>query len=271
MEHLFSVWNNVAQQVRTARHILLLADFDGTLTPLVESPDAATLSPETRSTLQSLAHQRGLTLGIISGRALHDLKEKAGVSGIIYAGNHGLEIEGPGLRFVAPLAEEFRPILRLLHRVLSRGLDSIAGAKVEDKGLSLSVHYRQVEEGHAERVGSIFEQAVAAARAAGKVRTTRGKKVLEVRPPVSWDKGKAVDMLMERFGHAGYRRQALPIFLGDDVTDEDAFRSVKKYGGISVYVGDDGTQSAAQYNLRSPDEVHEFLERLLVQYRRRGR
>lgn len=250
--------------------MLLMSDYDGTLTPIVDSPEAATLSTRTREVLQSLANTRGLTVGIISGRALNDLKARVGVHGVVYAGNHGLEIEGPGLSFIAPLAEEVRPVLRLLHTMLSRGLAPVRGASVEDKGLTLTVHYRQVEDDQHERVGSIFEQFVSAARFAGKVRTTKGKKVLEVRPPIRWDKGKAVGMLMERFGKPGGGRKALPLFLGDDITDEDAFRVVEQHGGISVYVGEDNPKSAARYYLRSPDEVQEFLQGLLNLYRSQG-
>ena len=152
MEHLLSAWPKVIKQLRSASHILLLLDYDGTLTPIVERPELANLPEGMRQLLQALARQRRLTLGIISGRALADIKEKVGISGIIYAGNHGLEIEGPGISFVSPLAEEFKPILRLMHYVLSQALGAIKGVMVEDKGLTLSVHYRQVAEDKSEEV-----------------------------------------------------------------------------------------------------------------------
>jgi len=263
-----SAWDRVVRDVKTARRILLLTDYDGTLTPIVDRPEAATLPIQTREVLQSLARQRGLTVGIISGRALDDLKSMVRVHGVVYAGNHGLEIEGPGLSFIAPLADEFRPLLRLLHAVLSRGLAPVRGARVENKGLSLTVHYRQVEDDQHERVGSIFEQLVGAARSAGKVKTTRGKKVLEVRPPIQWDKGTAVGLLVERFGQDGARHKSLPVFLGDDVTDEDAFKVVEQHNGISIHVGEGDSKSVARYYLRSPHEVQQFLQRLLNAYRR---
>src|SRR3989304_8709686 len=147
--HVFSAWEDIAQRLKAARRVLMLSDYDGPLTPIAESPEKATIPEPTRELIRSLARQSRLTVGIISGRALGDLQTMVAVRGIVYAGNHGLEIEGPGWRFIAPLADEFRPVLRLLHRVLSRALSPVSGAVVEDKGLSLTVHYRQVGGGRA--------------------------------------------------------------------------------------------------------------------------
>ena len=263
MEHLFSVWRQIAQRLKAARHILLLSDYDGTLTPIVERPELANIPGETRGLLQALARQRRFTVGIISGRALGDLQARVGVRGLVYAGNHGLEIEGPGVRFVNPLAEELRPILRVLHQVLSRAVAPVRGTLVEDKGLTLSVHYRLVAEDKADEVKNIFERIVATARSLGKVRTTAGKKVYEVRPEVDWDKGKAIKLLMKRFGKGGRRSGLFPVYMGDDLTDEDGFRAIERYGdGLSIFVGGENTDSAASYCLRSPEEVQEFLRRL---------
>ena len=110
MEHLLSVWPRVTLQIRDARHILLLTDFDGTLTPIVERPELANLTENTRLVLEALARRYEFRVGVISGRALADLKDKVGIPGIIYAGNHGLEIEGPEITFVNPVAEEIKPI-----------------------------------------------------------------------------------------------------------------------------------------------------------------
>jgi len=264
LEHLLSAWPKVAEQLRSARHILLLTDYDGTLTPIVERPELANLPKSTRQLLQALARQRRFTLGVISGRALADLKAKVGIGNIIYAGNHGLEIEGPRIRFVNPLAEELRPILRIMHYVLSRALRGIRGVIVEDKGLSLSVHYRLVEEDKTEEVKNTFEHIAAGAQALEKVRITSGKKVYEVRPAVTWDKGKAIKLLMKRYGKGGRRSGLLPIYLGDDLTDEDAFRVIENYGvGLSVFVGKENQYSTAHYFLESPSEVAEFLSIIL--------
>ncbi len=262
MEHVFSAWQDISRRLKEARHILLLSDYDGTLTPIVERPELADLSEETRELLRALARQRRFTVGIISGRALRDLQARVGVRGIVYAGNHGLEIEGPGVSFVNPLAEEVKPILRVLHQVLSRALASVRGVLVEDKGLTLSVHYRLVEEDKAEEVWTIFERIMDAARSLGKVRATSGKKVLEVRPAIAWDKGRAIALLLEKCQRPFHKGKVLAVFLGDDLTDEDGFRVVEKGNGISIFVGEENPSSQARYFLKSPAEVQEFLARL---------
>ena len=264
MEHLLSVWPEVAQRLRDAGHILLLIDYDGTLTSIVDRPELANLPEDTRQLLQALARQPRFTLGVISGRALADLKNKVSVGGIIYAGNHGLEIEGSGVGFTNPLAEEIRPVIRTMCQLLGQALRTIKGAIVEDKGLTLSVHYRLVEEDKIEEVKSIFERIVSGAKASGEIRITSGKKVYEIRPAASWDKGKAIKLLMKRYGKGGRKSRLLPIYLGDDLTDEDAFKVIGKYGnGISVFVGDDKQDTVARYFLKSPAEVAKFLGLLL--------
>ena len=263
MEHLFSTWSSILRQLGKARHILLLSDYDGTLTPIVERPELALLPDDVRRLLERLVHQRHMRIGIVSGRALSDLKSRVGVEGLVYAGNHGLEIEGPGVAFVSPLAAELRPVLRVIHFVLSRALSTVRGVLVEDKGLSLSVHYRMVDPGRAQDVEDIVKKTVGPAQATGKVKLTSGKKVHEIRPAVDWNKGKAVKMLMKRYGKGGRQSGLVPIYLGDDVTDEDAFKVIETYGdGISVFVGQPNGQSAARYYLKSPKEVSRFLELL---------
>jgi len=262
LEHLLSAWSEVAEQLRSARHILLLLDYDGTLTPIVERPELASLPVGTGQLLEALAGKRCLTLAIISGRALADLKQKVGVNNIVYAGNHGLEIEGPQVSYVSPAAEESRPLLRQMYGELSQALGAIKGVLVEDKGLTLSVHYRQVAEGRSAEVRSIFERITGNAARSGKIGITWGKKVYEVRPAVAWDKGKVVKMLM------GQKRGTLPIYLGDDLSDEDGFKAIESYGGgISVFVGERDHPTSARYFLESPHEVAKFLGLLLEEAR----
>jgi len=238
----------------------------------VDRPEMANLAEDTRRSIRSLARQRRFTLGIISGRALVDLKDKVGISGIIYAGNHGLEIEGPGIRFVSPVAEELRPILRVMHYVLSRALSTIRGVLVENKGLSLSVHYRLADSHKSGEIEKIVRRVVGTAEASGKAKITPGKKVYEVRPAVNWDKGKAIKLLMKRYGKGGRRSGLMPIYLGDDLTDEDGFRVIEAYGnGISIFVGGPTFDSAAHYFLKSPGEVAIFLETLLGEARELSR
>jgi trehalose 6-phosphate phosphatase len=262
LEHILSAWPEVAEQLRGARHILLLLDYDGTLTPIAPTPELADLPEGTRRLLEALAGKGRLRLAVISGRALADLKQKVGISNIIYAGNHGLEIEGGGFSFVSPAAEEAKPLLRQIYGELSRALGAIKGVLVEDKGLTLSVHYRQMAEGSGAEVRSIFERVTGDAASSGKIEITWGKKVYEVRPAVAWDKGKVVEMLV------GKESGTLPVYLGDDLSDEDGFKAVENYGGgISVFVGEKDHDTSARYFLASPAEVAKFLSLLLEEAR----
>ncbi len=244
---------------------MFLSDFDGTLTPIVDRPESAFLANDITRLLQRLMHLPGLSVGIVSGRSLGDLKRRVGIPGLVYAGNHGLEIEGPGIDFVSPLALELRPVLSVIHLVLSRALASIRGAFVEDKGLSLSVHYRMVDPSQVQYVNQIVEKTVGPAEAIGKVRLAAGKMVHEIRPALDWNKGKAVRMLMKCYGKGGRRSGLVPIFLGDDLTDEDGFKMIEAYGdGVSIFVGPGGRHTAARYYLESSEEVSGLL-RLLAE------
>jgi trehalose 6-phosphate phosphatase len=270
LEHLLSVWPVILEKIQKARKVLFLSDFDGTLTPIVEKPELAVLSETTRSLLQALASQRHFTVGIISGRALPDLKERVNVEGAIYAGNHGFEIEGPGLKFVNPIVDEVKPFFRIMRQILNLTLGTIKGVLVEDKGITLSVHYRQVDEEKVRDIETIVERAINGPASHGLFKVTPGKKVYEVRPAVNWDKGKAVRLLMKRYGKGGWNSGLLPVYMGDDLTDEDAFQAIEKYGyGITVYVGQNYSNSLARYFLRSSDEVHVFLIELL-NYAKKG-
>lgn len=268
MEHLLSAWSEVAEQLGSARHVLLLLDYDGTLTPIAPRPELADLPEGVRQSLEALARQRRLTLAIISGRALVDIKEKVGISGIVYAGNHGLEIEGPQISFVSPLAEEFKPVLRRLHHQLSQALGAVKGALVEDKGLTLSVHYRQVADNKSQEVRDVFKRIADDAAVSGEIQVTSGKKVYEIRPAVAWDKGEVVKILMEKCGGGEQKGAPLPVYIGDDLTDEDAFKVIEGYGGgMSVFVGGGDSPTSARYFLQSPDEVARFLSLLLAETR----
>jgi trehalose 6-phosphate phosphatase len=259
MQHVFDVWEEVSVKIRLSRHFLLLLDYDGTLTPIVERPEIATLSANMKLILKSLSQKKTATLGIISGRALMDLRSRVGLQNVIYAGNHGLEIEGPGIRFLHPVAQEIKATLKVLHIVLGKALMPIDGAFVEDKGLTLSVHFRQVKDREKEReVRNVFEKIVGVARMVGRIRTTTGKKVYEIRPPVSWDKGQAIKMLIKEYG----KGIVMPLYAGDDLTDEDAFIALKDFPGISIYVGGDNPVSTAQYYLNTTSEVEELLIRI---------
>jgi trehalose 6-phosphate phosphatase len=262
MRYLFNEWKNMGRRIKSAEHVLLLSDYDGTLTTIVERPELAALSIETKNILKRLSRNRHYTIGIISGRALADLRRRVGVDGIIYAGNHGLEIEGLGSHFLEPLAEEMRPMLHILNTALSAALRGKKGVFVEDKGLTLSVHYRLAEKSELDKVDDAFTKITAPLNVTGQIKVTRGKKVYEIRPPVDWNKGRAIAWLMARLKQMKGKAGALPVYLGDDLTDEDAFKIVEQNKGISVFVGEEEVQTSAGYFLKSPHEVTELLRML---------
>jgi len=262
MQYIFDVWDKVARRLKSADHVLFLTDYDGTLTPIVDKPELAALPQGMRKLLRTLVKNRRYTVGIISGRALPDLKNKIGLDGIVYAGNHGLEIDGFGSNFLEPIAEEMIPFLSMLNQALLVTLRGIKGVFVEDKGLTLSVHYRMVDGSEEEKVRGAFERITSPLDVTGKIRVTHGKKVYEVRPPVDWDKGKAIAWLIAKFKESRRKGGVLPIYMGDDLTDEDGFEVIEKHNGISVLVGGDDSQSIARYFLKSPEEVMEFLKML---------
>lgn len=255
--------------IQAAKHILFLSDYDGTLTPIVEKPEFAILSVNNRAFLRELAACSGVTVGIISGRALNDLKEKVKVPGLIYAGNHGFEIEGPGWNFISPISEEIKPFYRVFRQVLSLTMGKIKGVLLEDKGFTISVHFRQVEEKNVNLVHQMVERVIQKPASRGLIKVTSGKKVYEVRPAVNWNKGKAIQLIMKKYGKGGRQSGLLPIYLGDDLTDEDGFQMIKKYGiGVTGYVGEPRSDYSAQFYLKSTEEVTQFMSKILEYYQR---
>ena len=263
MQHLFQSWEYCASAIRAADHVLLLSDYDGTLTPIVSRPEEAVLSPTVGEKLRALAEKPGFSVGIISGRALAEVKALVGIAGIYYAGNHGLEIEGPGLEFIHPMAEKARTELKELAQQLSARLGSIEGVLVEDKGFSLSIHYRLANKSGQKVAAEVFQQVTSPWLGDGKIRLTSGKKVWEVRPPIDWNKGKAVETIRQELKAVIASKQGQIIYLGDDSTDEDAFRAVNQLEGCSIFIGEENPLSAADYFLNSTSEVESFLARLL--------
>ena len=204
--------------------------------------------------MEKLRDLPGVYLAIISGRSLEDLREKVGVSGIIYVGNHGLEIENPDGRHKKILSSARTRELKRITQNLQNSLKEIPGILFEEKGPILSVHYRNVSQKFFAQIPQIVEEELQQWRDRWKMAS--GKMVLEIQPNVDFHKGKAVREILKTFPSLGL----LPIYLGDDQTDEDAFR-VLKGQGISVFIGPGTLPSEADFFLQNPDEVQEFLFR----------
>jgi len=244
--------NHLAPRIRSAGKVLLFTDFDGTLVPICDTPMEVQLPSEVRDLLASLAAHARVGVAVVSGRDLADLVPRVGVEGIAYAGNHGLEIIAPGLTYREPTATARAAELAGLMAELAEALADIRGAWVQDKVLTASVHYRQVAAEQVPTVLERIEQVIEPVRDRFVLRD--GKMVWEVRPAVDWHKGYAVHWLMEAL--AGGHADPLPIYLGDDHTDEDAFTALPE--GITVAVGD-APDTVARYAVTAPADVTAFL------------
>jgi trehalose 6-phosphate phosphatase len=237
------------------REPAVFLDYDGTLTPIVRRPEDAVLSEEMRHTVRRLAEH--CTVALISGRDLDDVRGLVGLAGVFYAGSHGFDIAGPqGDSLENRKGNEFLPVLDRAQHMLQGQLAEIPGARLERKRFSIAVHYREVEEARVKEV----EQAVD--RVAGRfsgLRRSGGKKIFELQPGIDWDKGKAVLWLLDALEIDG--AAALPLYIGDDITDEDAFRALQGRG-IGIVVEEGSKETAAQYVLQNPAEVQAFLQQL---------
>ena len=249
-----SALEHVHEIARSGDRLAVFLDYDGTLTPIVSRPEDAWLSESMRQTLRSLAAR--LPVAILSGRDLDDVRGRVHVDGIVYAGSHGFDIVGAGgLR--RELGAAYLPVLDAAEAELRGALDEIPGAQLERKHFSVAAHYRNVDESEASRV------AQAADAVAGKHRELRkinGKKVYELLPDIDWNKGKAVLWLLETLELE--RGNAVPIFIGDDRTDEDAFSALEKRG-IGILVSEQPQVTAASYWLKNSEEVEQFLRAVI--------
>ncbi len=250
-------WRRLQWQITRANDCVLLLDYDGTLTPIVRNPSAARLSKGMRDVLTRLAAQKKVTLGILSGRKLDQIRRLVRIPRILYGGNHGFELWIRGRKRVLARANRFLPLMRRLGKELSRRLDGFAGVRVEDKGITLSVHYRRCSAADTTRVLAVCRQLTGPWETKRRIRVTRGKKVYEIRPAIAWDKGKAVESFLKQLPHPAGNR--LVIYIGDDTTDEDAFIAVRKRGGWAIRVGGSREKTKASYRLAGVTETRRFL------------
>jgi trehalose 6-phosphate phosphatase len=249
----------------TARRPAVFFDFDGTLSDIVDDPDAARPVPGAVEALQKLAAH--CPVAVLSGRDLADVTARLGLPGIWYAGSHGFELTAPdGTHHQNDAAAAAIPVLEQAAAELRERLGSIPGVMVEHKRFGVAVHYRNAAR---DRVGEV----AAAVRAAGRrdgLRVTTGREVIELRPDLDWDKGKTLRWVIDHLRDAGAEAgpgPLVPIYLGDDITDEDAFDAVRQDGvPILVRHNEDGDRTtAALFALDSPARVSEFTERLARQ------
>jgi trehalose 6-phosphate phosphatase len=238
------------------RPMALFLDFDGTLVPIARRPDLAVLDPPGKRLIQSLS--RRVPTVIISGRSMEDVRARVGVAGVSYVGNHGLEIEGNNLKYKLIGLTEIIKLIEKIDIKLEKAFGSIPGLIIENKTCTLSVHYRLVRGANRNKAARIFTRTLAEFRNDGRVRITRGKAVWEVRPPLLWDKGRAVGWILKQAEF----QDRWPLYIGDDRTDQDALKAVKR-AGLGIWVGSAAGKGAARFALENPRSVGHFLRWML--------
>lgn len=258
MKYLFDDKDGIIREVRSKDHRAFFLDYDGTLTPIVRDPQKAFLSPKYKEVIASLLGDKKNFVCIISGRAIEQLEGFIDLKGIVLAGNHGMEIAGPDISYVNDGALRTKPLLREIVEMLKWKLRDFEGVLVEDKGLTVSVHYRMVPIKRRPSLKRLFHREMEKFFASNTIIVTRGKKVLEIRPNVVWNKGDAVRWILGHLSDRPLREKPYPVYLGDDHTDEDAFKALQGLG-LTVLVSPRNVASEAVYFIKSVEEVYQFL------------
>jgi trehalose 6-phosphate phosphatase len=240
----------VDRRIQAAGGVALFLDFDGTLAPIVEDPSDAQLFEGVRDALLRIARRNSIVTTVISGRAVEDVYLRIRLGGVIYAGNHGHEIFGRDLRFIEPDSDARRDPLRRLTEEVGSKLRHVAGVLVEDKGLTISIHFRHVAENDRPAIEEALRPCVAEAGALFRLNT--GRKAFDILPRTGWHKGAAVHWILDHL----HESALLPIYLGDDQSDEDAFAVLED--AVTVLVGS-SPLTCARYRVSGPAEVYRFL------------
>lgn len=237
-------------------HLAVLLDFDGTLCEFQADPAAVYLPESRRDVIRGL--QEHATVGIVSGRRLDDVRSRCGLDGVIVAGLHGLEIEGLGQRFVHPNLEAASHAVTDVSEALRAATAGIPGAFVEDKGPSVALHFREADADAQRAALDAFAAAAEPHVASGRLRVMRGSYVLELLPNIEWNKGHAVEWILERLEQQ--QGPLFAIYVGDDVTDQDAFAVVERRGHALAIAASD--RVTANVRLDGPVAVERFLHLL---------
>ncbi|XP_031486331.1 probable trehalose-phosphate phosphatase 6 [Nymphaea colorata] len=259
------------------KQIVIFLDYDGTLSPIVDDPDRAFMSDAMRAAVRDAAGY--FPTAIVSGRCLDKVYSFVRLAELYYAGSHGMDIKGPlksprclrmnGSKTLGKMsnqpvlfqpASEFLPMIDEVYESLVEKTKCIPGAKVENNKFCASVHFRCVDE---KSWSTLAEEVRSVLKGYPKLSLTQGRKVLEIRPTIKWDKGKALEFLLESLGLANCS-DVLPVYIGDDRTDEDAFKVLKERGqGFGILVSKIPKKTNASYSLQEPSEVMDFLNRLV--------
>jgi len=262
ISYIFSVLEGIKKSLKN-KFIYLFLDYDGTLSPIARTPAEARMSDKVKELLHKLSKLENWKMAIISGRSLSDISKRVGVKNIVYVGNHGFEIKGPKIKFKSPVSRSYRKVLKEIKAKLKRELSSFKGVFVEDKGYCLTLHYRLANENDISAITSKFYFATFIDEFRRNIQTKSGKMTREIRPPFIWNKGMAALWLLNQQLSVmkGKDMRVMPVYIGDDLTDEDAFQ-VFRDRGLTIFVGKPKSTKARFY-LKDSQEVEKFLEVVL--------
>ena len=237
----------------------LFLDYDGTLTPIVSRPEQAIISHEMKDLLAELSKM--YTVAVVTGRDMDDVKNLVGLDNLVYAGSHGFRISGPnGLYQEHEKTSVLLPELSIIEKELMDLQKKYKGVQIDRKRYAIGVHYRNAKEEEIDDILADFEKVLA--NNPGYKKGT-GKKIVEIKPDLDWHKGKAVMWILEKLGLSD-DNSVLPIYIGDDDTDEDAFAAFQESGkGIGIMVEHNGNPTQASYTLKDVDEVGKLFKKLL--------
>ncbi|KAK4527183.1 hypothetical protein GAYE_SCF35G5105 [Galdieria yellowstonensis] len=237
------------------RKVILFLDYDGTLSPIVDDPDSAFLPEETKVALLKLT-QVGIPVAIVSGRARKKIQNFVNIDTLYYAGSHGFDICGPN-GYIVPhqVAGEALPVLgKAAEMIEEQIVNKFPGSSIEDNILSKTLHYRRCPPSVVPELERKLDDIL---QRFPQLHKTYGKCVFEIRPKINWDKGKAVEWLLSEL--AMDSPDVVPIYIGDDRTDEDAFRVVVERGVAIIVAEDSRYATFANFRLKDPFEVRNFL------------
>ncbi len=237
------------------KRLFLFFDFDGTLVPIQNDPSSCWLGNNIKKYIKKIANQKLAHVAVLSGRSLTDLKKRIDIKDIYYGGNHGLELEGPDLKFIHP---EVKPLLKTIKNTketIKKCVSHIPGVFLEDKKLSFTLHFRMADKIGKSTAKSIFKKIILNDLSNMPYKILKGKMVLELMPRIDWDKGRAVLYILENC-----KDKFFPLFIGDDITDETAFFALKGQG-ITIRVGR-SKNTEAEYYIRSQGEIDNFFKKI---------
>ncbi len=250
--------DTVEANLSKRKNVNLFLDFDGTIAPIAPTPDEVKIPPEIITILEKMREYDHVFIAIITGRSVENVKDIVNLKNIHYAGNHGLEISGVKRTEIVSNAAQIVRSISKISDDLNKVLLTVPGAWVENKSLTASVHYREVPPSHIPELNRLVGEITARYIDRGLIKLTRGKKVIEIRPNIKWHKGKAVNWMQKNIA----KKRATNIYIGDDETDEDVFKTLNSSVTIKV-ARDSKVKTEAHYYVNNPTEVRYFLQWLL--------